>query len=139
MTLANRKPELQVEIDREKASQFGLRVQDIADTLRTKSLFKSVVVQEGNIEAAYVLSGKIERLEEVDRGRDVRAVCTISAQLLDARTRSVVWSHAVSEAVPVESRNMAGVVSSLSAAARMAVDRLVESMKKELASAEGSR
>jgi len=35
MTLANRKPELRVEIDREKASQFGLRVQDIADTIRT--------------------------------------------------------------------------------------------------------
>jgi ABC-type uncharacterized transport system auxiliary subunit len=109
--------------------------QSIADTLRTKSLFKSVVVQEGNIEAAYVLSGNIERLEEVDRGRDVRAVCTISVQLLDARTRSVVWSHAASETVPVESRNVAGVVSSLSAAARMTVDRLVESMESELASA----
>ncbi len=35
MTLANRKPELRIEIDREKASQFGLRIQDIADTLRT--------------------------------------------------------------------------------------------------------
>jgi HAE1 family hydrophobic/amphiphilic exporter-1 len=34
-TLSNRKPELRVEIDREKASQFGLQVQDIADTLRT--------------------------------------------------------------------------------------------------------
>jgi HAE1 family hydrophobic/amphiphilic exporter-1 len=34
MTLANRKPELRVEIDREKASQFGLQIQDIADTLR---------------------------------------------------------------------------------------------------------
>lgn len=35
MTLANRTPELRVEIDREKASQFGLQIQDIADTLRT--------------------------------------------------------------------------------------------------------
>jgi len=35
MTLANRKPELRVEIDREKASQFGLQIQDIAETLRT--------------------------------------------------------------------------------------------------------
>ena len=35
MTLANRKPELRVEIDREKASQFGLQIQDIADTLHT--------------------------------------------------------------------------------------------------------
>jgi len=34
-TLSNRKPELRVDIDREKASQFGLRIQDIADTLRT--------------------------------------------------------------------------------------------------------
>jgi HAE1 family hydrophobic/amphiphilic exporter-1 len=34
-TLSNRKPELQVQIDRTKASQFGLDVQDIADTLRT--------------------------------------------------------------------------------------------------------
>lgn len=34
-TLSNRKPELQVHIDRVKASQFGLRVADIAGTLRT--------------------------------------------------------------------------------------------------------
>jgi HAE1 family hydrophobic/amphiphilic exporter-1 len=34
-TLSNRKPELRVEVDREKASQFGLQIQDIADTLRT--------------------------------------------------------------------------------------------------------
>jgi HAE1 family hydrophobic/amphiphilic exporter-1 len=34
-TLSNRKPELQVHIDREKASQFGLRVDDIAAALRT--------------------------------------------------------------------------------------------------------
>jgi HAE1 family hydrophobic/amphiphilic exporter-1 len=34
-TLANRKPELRVEIDREKASEFGLQIQDTANTLRT--------------------------------------------------------------------------------------------------------
>ena len=34
-TLSTRKPEMQVHIDRVKASQFGLRIQDIADTLRT--------------------------------------------------------------------------------------------------------
>jgi HAE1 family hydrophobic/amphiphilic exporter-1 len=34
-TLSNRKPELQASIDRPKASQFGLRVADIASALRT--------------------------------------------------------------------------------------------------------
>ncbi|MEO6184385.1 MAG: efflux RND transporter permease subunit, partial [Verrucomicrobiota bacterium] len=34
-TLSNRKPELQVQVDRDKASQFGLRITEIAETLRT--------------------------------------------------------------------------------------------------------
>jgi HAE1 family hydrophobic/amphiphilic exporter-1 len=34
-TLSNRKPELQARVDRPKASQFGLRVSEIAATLRT--------------------------------------------------------------------------------------------------------
>jgi len=33
--MSNRKPELRIEIDREKASQFGLQIEDIANTLRT--------------------------------------------------------------------------------------------------------
>jgi ABC-type uncharacterized transport system auxiliary subunit len=106
--------------------------QFMADALRAQWLFKSVAVHEPGVEAAYVLTGNIERLEEADQGRDVRAVCTISAQLMEARTRSVVWSHTASEAVRVEERNVAGVVSGLSAAARTAVDRLVASIGKEL-------
>ena len=82
-----------------------------------------------------MLSGNIERLEEVDHGRDVRVVCTISAQLLDTRTKSVVWSHTASETVQVEKRDMAGVVSSLSAAAHAAADRLLKSMTEELPAA----
>ena len=105
----------------------------VADALRAQSLFKSVGIHERGMEAAYVLTGNIERLEEEDQGRDVRAVCTISAQLMDARTGSVVWSHTASETIPVTTRNVAGVVTSLSAAARTAVDRLVASAAGELA------
>ena len=106
--------------------------QYLVEGLRAQSLFKSVAVHERGSEAAYVLSGNIERLEEVDQGRDVRVVCTISAQLLDTRTRSVVWSHTASETVHVEKRDIRGVVSSLSAAARTAADRLLKSMTEEL-------
>jgi len=106
--------------------------QFVVDNVRTRPLFKSVALQDGGIQAAYVLSGNIERLEEVDQGREVRAVCTISAQLVDAQTKSVIWSHTASETVLVSDRDMAGVVSSLSAAARMTVDRLVASMEGTL-------
>jgi ABC-type uncharacterized transport system auxiliary subunit len=106
--------------------------QYVEDGLRAQSLFQSVTVHERGSETAYVLSGNIERFEEVDRGHDVHAVCTISAQLLDTRTRSVVWSHTASETVPVEKRDIAGVVGSLSAAARTVADRLLKSMTEEL-------
>ncbi len=106
--------------------------QYLAEGLRAQSLFKSVAVHERGSEAAYVLSGSIDRLEEVDQGRDVRVVCTISAQLLDTHTRSAVWSHTASETVQVEKRDVRGVVSSLSAAARTAADRLLTSMNEGL-------
>lgn len=106
--------------------------QYLEDSLRAQSLFQSVEIQGHSTEAAYALSGNIQRLEEVDEGRTVRAVCTISAELLDTRTKSVVWSQTASETVPVDKRDVAGVVSSLSAAARTAADRLVKSMIEEL-------
>jgi ABC-type uncharacterized transport system auxiliary subunit len=106
--------------------------QYVEDALRAQSLFKSVASQERGSEAAYLLSGNIERLEEVDEGREVRAVCTISAQLQDTRTRSVVWTNTASETVRVEKRDMRGIVSSLSAAAHTAADRLLKSMAEEL-------
>lgn len=109
--------------------------QYLQDGLRSQSLFQSVAVQEGAPEAAYLMSGAIERLEEVDEGRQVRAVCTLSAQLMDNRTKSIVWSHRASEAVPVDKRDMRGIVSSLSAAAQRAADRLLQSMNEDLPAA----
>ena len=82
-----------------------------------------------------MLKGNIERLEEVDEGRDVRVVCTISAQLLDTKTKSVIWAHTESQTIAVQNRNVAGVVSSLSTAARIAVDNLVKSLAETLPSA----
>jgi uncharacterized lipoprotein YmbA len=109
--------------------------QYLAESLRAQSLFKSVAVHERGSEAAYVLSGNIQRLEEVDQGRDVRVVCALSAQLLDTRARAVVWSHTASETVRVEKRDIRGVVSGLSSAARTAADRLLQSMTEELRTA----
>jgi len=106
--------------------------QYLVDGLRAQSLFKSVDLHEQGASPAYVLSGNIERLEEVDQGREVSVVCTLSAQLVDTQTRSVVWRHTASETVHVEQHDIRGVVSSLSSAARTAADRLLKSMKEEL-------
>jgi ABC-type uncharacterized transport system auxiliary subunit len=106
--------------------------QYVVESLRARSLFKSVADHESGLAEAYVLSGRLERLEELDHGRDVRVVCTISAQLLDARTKLIIWNHTASETMGVENRDVAGVVSSFSAAARTATDHLLKSLADEL-------
>jgi len=104
----------------------------MTDRIRAESFFISVAA-EGEAEATYLLSGKIEQLEEVDQGPDVRAVCKISAALRHVPSGEIVWSATAFETVPVEKRDVPGVVSSLSVAARTSVDRLVESMRESLA------
>jgi ABC-type uncharacterized transport system auxiliary subunit len=109
--------------------------QYMANTIQTKALFNTVLLEdEAGIPPAYVLRGNIEQLEEVDRGGDVRVVCTISAQLINSETKSVVWSHVASQTIPVKSRNVPGVVNSLSTAARTTVDSLISSLEQTLAS-----
>jgi ABC-type uncharacterized transport system auxiliary subunit len=109
--------------------------QFVADALEGQSLFASVVVHERGVMPEYVLTGNIQRLEEEDQNRDVRAVCTISAQLMEVRTGSVVWRETISEAVPVQQRNVGGVVIGLSEAVRITTDRLIGSMATRLAAA----
>ena len=112
---------------RESITQF------MADALRTQSLFKDVMIDERGIEPAYVLTGRIEHLDELDRGRDVLAECAISAELVDVHTGSVIWSDRATETLPLKSRDVAGVVNGITAAARIAVDRLVKSIAQALA------
>ena len=108
--------------------------QAMADTLRAQSIFKYVAAQERGTQAAYVLTGNIERLEKVDHGREVSVVFALSVQLIDEQTGLIVWSGAESETVALEKRDMNAVVSSLTGAGQTAIDRLLKSMATQLAS-----
>jgi ABC-type uncharacterized transport system auxiliary subunit len=115
-------------------SPRAMVAQHLAEGVRARSLFTSVWGYESRVAADFVLSGTLERLEEVDEGRDVVAICTMSAQLLDARTQVVVWSGTVTERVAVEQRDVAGVVDGLTTAVRASVDQLIAGLEIELGS-----
>ena len=74
-------------------SPRAMIAQYLAERVRARSLFVSVSGDESRMATDFVLSGTLERLEEVDEARQVAAVCTISAQLVDTRTGAVVWSR----------------------------------------------
>jgi ABC-type uncharacterized transport system auxiliary subunit len=107
--------------------------ESVAGGVRATALFNDVALGDPGAAAAYRLTGSIQRFEEVDDGRDVQAVCMISAELIDVRSKTIVWSHSETAGVPVIDRSVAGVVASLSAATRTAVDALVGSMTSRLA------
>jgi ABC-type uncharacterized transport system auxiliary subunit len=113
-------------------SPRAMIAQYLAERVRARSLFVSVSGDESRMATDFVLSGTLERLEEVDEARQVAAVCSISAQLVDTRTRAVVWSRVATEQVPVEQRDVPGVVNGLTTAVRATVDRLVTDMALEL-------
>ena len=83
--------------------------------------------------ATYVLTGAIERLEEVDDGRDVQVVVQLSAQLVDTRAQKTVWRHSEIASEPVSKRDVSGVVGGLSAATRRAIDALIASLESDRA------
>jgi len=104
----------------------------LTDQIRAASLFESVTVGGRPAKAAYLLRGEIERFEEVDEKTSVHALCTVSAEIVDLATGKVTWRGTVSEVVPVQRRDVAGVVAGLGVAARAVTDRLVASMADEL-------
>lgn len=123
------------EYHRWAASPRQMITDSIAAGIQARRLFTTIRISDGGANPAFWLTGRIERFEEVDRGNDVHVLCVLSAQLVDARTKTIVWNDSQSATVPVAERNIAGVVSSLTTATRSAVDALVASLEKELLSA----
>jgi ABC-type uncharacterized transport system auxiliary subunit len=105
----------------------------LADRIRASSLFESVTVAGSSARGAYLLRGEIERFEELDEKTSVHAICTISTEIVDVKSGTAIWRSTASETVPVQQKDVAGVVAGLGVASRTVADRLVASMADELA------
>jgi ABC-type uncharacterized transport system auxiliary subunit len=120
------------EYDRWAMTLRRMITDSIAGRIRTGGAFASVESAKTAADVIYTLSGAIDRLEEVDDGRDVQAVVQLSAQLVDTRVQKTVWRGSETASEPVKARDVAGVVDSLSAATRRAIDALVASLESAL-------
>jgi len=114
---------------------MGLRqmiTDSIAGRIRTGGAFGSVESAKNAAGVRYVLTGAIERMEEVDDGRDVQAVVQLSAQLVDTHTQKTEWRRSEIASEPVIKRAVSGVVGSLSVATRRAIDALIASLESDV-------
>ena len=96
----------------------------MVDAMEARKTFSTVGVFDGRTRSDFVLRGRLERLEEVDYEGGVKVYATISAELLDASSRRVVWTGDATENADVGVSQMSDVVAKLSGAASGAIAKI---------------
>jgi uncharacterized lipoprotein YmbA len=104
----------------------------VIDRLRASRLFSFVKPYDGQGRQDYLMSGRLERLEEIDSGSSVRVEAKLSAELVDLQTAATVWTGDADETLGVETRDVNSVVVEMSHAVQKSIDRLVASLDQQL-------
>src|SRR5271170_7019190 len=69
----------------------------VADRLRASGNFTQVKLYDGRPDVDYVLSGRLEELEEIDYQGGIKVQVAISAQMTNLATGAAVWTNEASE------------------------------------------
>ena len=80
-----------------------------------------------------MLSGRLERLEEIDYAGGVKVEVAISAQMTNLATGLTVWTNAVSEVGDVNRRDVPAVVSEMNRTMERAIEKLLTPVPAGLA------
>jgi cholesterol transport system auxiliary component len=97
----------------------------IIDRLGATGTFSRVKHYDGQPDADYVVSGRLEKLEEIDYEGGVKVEVAVSARMTKLDTGTIVWSKAVSEIGVVNQHNVPTVVSEMSRTMERAIEKLL--------------
>ena len=97
----------------------------VTDRLRASGNFTQVKPYDGRSDVDYVLSGRIEKLEEVDYEGGVKVEVAISAQMTNLTTGATVWTNTVDEIGTVSQRDVPAVVSEMNRTMERAIEKLL--------------
>jgi ABC-type uncharacterized transport system auxiliary subunit len=104
----------------------------IVERLRASGAFAHVKSYDGSRDVDYVLSGRLEKLEELDYQGSVRVQVAISAEMTSIATGAIVWSNAVSEIGDVNKRDVPAVVSEMNRTMERAIEKLLTPMPADV-------
>ncbi len=97
----------------------------VADHLRASGNFSLVKLYDGRPDVDYVLSGRLEELEEIDYEGGVKVQVAVSAQMVNLATGATVWTNSVSEVGTVSQRDVPAVVSAMNGTMGRAIEKLL--------------
>ena len=104
----------------------------ILERLRAGGVFAHVQAYDGSRDVDYVLSGRLEKLEELDYQGSVKVQVAISAEMTSIATGAIVWSNAVSEIGDVNKRDVSAVVSEMNRTMEQAIEKLLTAMPADV-------
>src|SRR5258707_8597590 len=105
----------------------------VIERLRASGNFAHVKPYDGRPDIEYVLSGRLERLDEIDYEGGVQVEVAISAQMTNLATGATVWTNAVSEVGDVNKRDVPAVVSEMNRTMERAIRKLLSPMPADVA------
>lgn len=101
------------------------------DRLSASGLFAHVKRYDGRPDATYLVTGRLEKLEEIDYEGGVKVEVAMSAQMIRLDTGEIVWSKAVSKVGNVNKRDVPDVVSAMSSTMDRAMQELLTPLPVE--------
>src|SRR5215469_3885190 len=97
----------------------------VADRLRASGNFIQVKLYDGRSDIDYILSGRIEKLEEIDYDGGVKVEIAISAQMTNLATGEALWTNTVDEIGTVGQRDVPEVISEMNRTMQRAIEKLL--------------
>src|SRR4029077_18374975 len=97
----------------------------VMEHLRASGNFAHVKPYDGRPNIEYVLSGRLERLEEVDYEGGVKVEVAMSAQMTNLATGATVWTNAVSEVGTAGQRDVPAVVAEMNRTMERTIEKLL--------------
>jgi len=108
----------------------------VEDRLRTSGNFALVKKYDGHSDVDYILSGRLEKLEEVDYQGGAHVEVAISADMTNLHTGTTVWTNSVSETGNVVQRNVPAVVAEMNRTMNRAIDKLLSTLPTSITTKE---
>lgn len=102
--------------------------QAIVEHLRTSGSFKLVKIYDGHNDVDYILSGSLEKLDEMDYEGGVQVEVALSAQVTDLHSGNTVWVNSAAEKAKVEERKVSAIVSQMSNLTDRSIEELLKSL-----------
>jgi cholesterol transport system auxiliary component len=113
-------------------SPSELVTNSVIERLRASGHFAVVKPYDGRPDIEYVLSGRLEKLEELDYAGGVKVEVAISAQMTSLATGATVWTNAVSEVGDVNKGDVPAVVSEMNRTMERAINKLLSAMSADV-------